>query len=311
MKRFLFLALVIVAILGASAWSEEPAPLIRHRILPVTRGGTGADTAAGVLTGLGAAALAGGNAFTGNQSITSGEVRIATTTDMGTSVLQVVGNGTFQHLTDNCLLQVYAAANDSAAFIEFLNDQGDMVYFGVEGSNMVAGEFGGDHAYLNLDSGNAFGIKQSSAVPLYVNTGGEVVIASTTDLGSYEFQVHGDAVFQENSGDTNVQVKNASSTGYGILQFFNDTSSAAYISKNGSTYSADSGADGLSIYNSASKPIHFYQGSTGTLKLTADNALQLPQIATPTLATGVLFFSSHDASLQFSRDGAAWTQIAP
>lgn len=181
----------------------------------------------------GYAVLSGGNAFSGNQTVVSGEVRVATTTDQGAFPLQVVGKSYFSD---------------------------------------------------------------------------ELSVGSTTDMGAYPLQVAGDAIVKD-TVNTQIRVQSASSTGYSQVQFLNDGSSEAYIAQNGSAYATGGGANALEIYNAAAKPIKFYQGSVSPLTMTASGALVLPQIATPPLATGTMFFSSADARLYFSKDGAAWTAL--
>lgn len=51
MKRFVLSAFLIAVLVASVAWTAEP--LIKHNVLPITKGGTGARTAAGARTELG------------------------------------------------------------------------------------------------------------------------------------------------------------------------------------------------------------------------------------------------------------------
>jgi hypothetical protein len=179
--------------------------------------------------------LAGGNAFTGNQTLTSGELRVGATGDLGAFPLQTTGKSFF---TD------------------------------------------------------------------------EVSIGSTTDMGAFVLQLAGDAILKDDVSAI-FRVQTASTTGYAMFQLLGDASSEAYIAKNGSAYVTTPGADALEIYNAAACPIVFTIGVAEAFRLCADEgAVQFQQIATPTLATGVMYLDSTDGQLKISLDGAAWTVLS-
>lgn len=90
---------------------------------------------------------------------------------------------------------------------------------------------------------------------------GNLGVSGITTIGTTTAGVQNLNVY-DNDGSTGQRITNASSTGYGILQFVNDGGSEAYVGKNGSAYSSGLGTDAMEIYNASGKVIGCLQGNT-------------------------------------------------